>query len=269
MSRLFSLKHYNRFTILTLFLFIVVLIGWLDFAPPGLLGKADAVGYAICHQIEERTFHMGDRPLPMCARCSGMYIGALTAILFQIRNGRRGGMPSRKIFLVLGFFLVLFGIDGVNSYAHLFPGMPGLYEPNNLLRLLTGTGMGISMALVLMPVIHQTLWLDWNPESNISRWNEFLPILFSALAAGSLFFTGNPLLLYPLGLLTAGTVLFILGMIYSIVWVMILKRENAFLKIQETIPYLALGFSTAILQVFVIDIARLAATGSWHGLNFF
>lgn len=212
---------------------------------------------------------MGDRPLPLCARCSGMYIGALTGILFQLQNKLRGGMPSKKIFIVLGLFTVMFAIDGVNSYMHLIPGLPGLYEPNNLLRLLTGTGVGIGMSLVLLPVINQTLWLNWNTESNVNRWNEFFPILISALAAGGLLFTGNPLLLYPLGILSAGTVLVILGSIYSIVWVMILKKENAFIKWHETIPYFALGFSTAIMQIFIIDLIRLTATGSWNGLNFF
>ena len=125
------------------------------------------------------------------------------------------------------------------------------------------------MALVLMPVIHQTLWVDWNTEANVATWSEFLPVLISALAIGALLFTGNPLLLYPLGLLSAGTVLFILGSIYSIVWVMVLKKENAFVVIRQLIPYAALGFTTAILQIFVIDIIRLSATGSWNGLNFF
>jgi hypothetical protein len=50
-----------------------LLIAWLSLTPPGLLGKADAVGYAVCHRIELRSFHLDGRPLPLCARCSGMY----------------------------------------------------------------------------------------------------------------------------------------------------------------------------------------------------
>jgi hypothetical protein len=35
----------------------VIIFGlWFFIAPPGLLGKADAVGYAICHRIDERSF---------------------------------------------------------------------------------------------------------------------------------------------------------------------------------------------------------------------
>ena len=40
---------------------ILVFAAWFSFTPPGLLGKADAVGYAICHRIDERSFQLGDR----------------------------------------------------------------------------------------------------------------------------------------------------------------------------------------------------------------
>ena len=55
----------------------LVLLGWLLNTPPGLLGKADAIGYAVCHRIDLRSFHLGERALPLCARCSGMYLGAM------------------------------------------------------------------------------------------------------------------------------------------------------------------------------------------------
>ena len=51
-----------------------LLIGgaWLLGTPPGILGKADAIGYAICHRILTRSFHVHDRALPLCARCTGI-----------------------------------------------------------------------------------------------------------------------------------------------------------------------------------------------------
>ena len=130
-----------------------LIITWLYFTPDGLLGKADAIGYAICHRIAARSFFIGDRQMPLCARCTGMYLGAMIGLLYQMRLGRRGGMPSTKIAIVLGVFFVAFGIDGVNSYLHFFPNAPTLYEPQNWLRLVTGTGLGIGMACVLLPVL--------------------------------------------------------------------------------------------------------------------
>ena len=74
----------------------VLFLAWLINTPVGLLGKADAVGYAVCHRIDARSFHLGERPLPLCARCSGMYLGAMLGLTYQVRTGwRKSGMPPR------------------------------------------------------------------------------------------------------------------------------------------------------------------------------
>lgn len=259
----------DRFTWIAIFCLIALLFGWLYFAPPGLLGKADAIGYAVCHRIDSRSFHFGSRQLPLCARCSGMYLGAFAAIIIQFFSGRRSGFPPRKILAMLGVFLLAFAVDGINSYLHLFPNMPGIYEPNNYLRLLTGTGLGIGMGIVLMPVLHQTFWYRCDPAPIISNWRDFLSILAAALVLSALLLTDNPLLLYPLAILSAGTVLAILGLIYSMVWMMMLKKDNTLNTWGESVGFLAAGFTVAILQVFVIDLIRLYFTNSWDGFNFF
>jgi uncharacterized membrane protein len=262
------LPNLDRFTGIAFLAFIALLFGWLYFAPPGLLGKADAVGYAVCHRIEARSFMLGERQLPLCARCSGMYLGALTGIIFQFLRGRRSGFPPLKILIALGFFLTLFGIDGVNSYLHLFPNMPGIYEPNNFLRLFTGTGLGIGMAAVLIPVLHQTYWFYCDPSPLIKGWKEFLPYLAAALLISALLLTGNPLLMYPLAILSAASVLLILGLIYSMVWLMLFKKDNTLRSWNETTGFLFAGFALAIFQVLAIDIVRFYFTNSWSGINF-
>ena len=45
-------------------------VSWLLNTPEGVLGKADAIGYAICHRIDGRSFHLGNRQFPLCARCT-------------------------------------------------------------------------------------------------------------------------------------------------------------------------------------------------------
>jgi hypothetical protein len=72
---------------------IALTFTWLMLTPPGLLGKADAVGYAVCHQIEARSFHIHTRPFPLCARCSGLFLGALLGLVYQAAQGRKGRMP--------------------------------------------------------------------------------------------------------------------------------------------------------------------------------
>lgn len=245
---------------------LVVTVWWLN-TPPGLLGKADAVGYAVCHRIADRSFLIGDRQTPLCARCSGMYLGALLGIAYIWRIGRYGGMPPLKISLVFGAFLVFFALDGSNSYLQFFPGAPGLYEPQNWLRLLTGTGIGLGIAAFLVPVVHQTLWTTYDSRPALKGWREFWPLLGLALLVDLAVWSEIPLLLYPLALLSALGLLIVLSLVYAIVWILITKQENRFENDRAVwMPVLA-GFLTAMVQIAVIDAGRYWFTGTWGGFN--
>lgn len=254
--------------IFTFVIAVLLLTGWLIKTPPGLLGKADAIGYAVCHQIPERSFFIGDRDTPLCARCSGMYLGALLSILYTVRFGRRGGLPSTKINIVLGLFFLAFAIDGGNSYLHFFPNAPQLYQPHNLLRLVTGTGIGLSIGAFLTPVFHQSLWKQFNPEPALRTWQQFIPLLMLAGILDGMIWSENILLLYPLALLSSAGVLVVLTIVHTIVWIMLLKKENSFDTIKEAWFPLLLGFTTALLQIALVDFGRYWFTGTWEGFNF-
>lgn len=244
----------------------LILAVWLVYTPAGLLGKADAIAYAICHRIAERSFFLGDRQLPLCARCSGMYMGALIGLLYQMRSGgHRGGMPPLKISILLGFFVLAFAVDGANSYLQLYPFIEPLYITQNWMRLVTGTGMGIGMAVVLMPVFNQTVWSDWTESPILHSWKQIGVLLLAGGLVDLAFLSGNPLLLYPVALLSAATVLLLLGMIYTIVWALITKKENAFHSVRQMAGFLTAGFATALVQVGIMDLGRYILTGTWAG----
>jgi len=45
-----------------------------------------AIGGAVCHQLEPRSFHLWGHQMPVCARCTGIYAGAaLGAVLAAFR----------------------------------------------------------------------------------------------------------------------------------------------------------------------------------------
>ena len=71
------LETWNKLVVTAVFL---LTLGWLLNTPAGLLGKADAVGYAVCHRIDLRSFNLGERQMPLCARCTGMYLGAVLGL---------------------------------------------------------------------------------------------------------------------------------------------------------------------------------------------
>jgi uncharacterized membrane protein len=245
----------------------ILLVTWLYFTPPGLFGKADAVGYAVCHRIDLRSFHMDGREFPMCARCSGMYLGAVLGLVYQLIQGRRGGMPSLKVFIVLGVFLAAFALDGLNSYLHFFPGFPSLYQPANWLRLFTGTGLGLGLAAVVLPAFHQTVWRTWSEERALGSWRQLGGLLLLAAVVDAAVLTENPVVLYPLALVSAASVLILLTLVYAMVLVMLFRRENVYESSRQLwLPLLA-GFIVALLQIAVMDWARFYLTGTWAGFN--
>ncbi len=253
---------------------LLVLIGWILNTPPGLLGKADAIGYAVCHRIDARSFHIGSRQLPLCARCSGMYLGAVAGLAYQaIFTRRRSGTPHWSVIIPLALFVLAFGIDGANSYLYLiketYPGalarIPNLYVPNNTLRLLTGSGMGLGIAAMLFPAFNQTVWKDSDERRVFPDLKSFAPLLGLTLLLDLLVLTENPVVLYPAAFIGAGGVLILLMMVYSMIWVMLMRQENDFTRFSQLWLALAAGFTIAMLQIAAIDILRFWLTGTWGG----
>jgi len=246
----------------------LLLVGWLLNTPGGLLGKADAVAYAVCHRIAARSFHLGERPISLCARCTGMYLGALAGLVYQHRYGRRRtGTPPRRVIGVLAGMVLAFMVDGLNSYMTLFPGFPHLYEPQNWLRLLTGTGMGIAVSVALFPAFNLTIWQQTDSRPAITNLRSLGVLLICAALVDLLVLSENPLLLYPLALVSAGGVLVLLTMVYSLIWVMLLRTENQYLHLQQLFFPLTAGFGVALLQIALLDIGRYLITGTWDGFH--
>jgi len=251
----------------------LALAAWFYIAPPGLLGKADAVGYAVCHRIDERSFHVFGRQLPLCARCTGEFNAAAIALIFQgFVSRRRNKLPSRGILAVMVVFFLAFAVDGSNSYLYLLkqssPGIldaiPNLYVPNNTLRLFTGSGMGIALAAVLYPVVQQTIWRE-SDERPALGWKSFGILTAIVLIVDLLVLTDSPIVLYPVAILSTLGVLGLLTMVFSILWMIIMRTENSFDTLGQLWLSGAAGLTLALLLIVGIDLFRYTITGTWSG----
>ncbi|MGQ9833973.1 MAG: DUF2085 domain-containing protein [Candidatus Villigracilaceae bacterium] len=254
---------------------ILVTVAWLFIAPPGLLGKADAIGYAVCHRIDARSFHIGERQLPLCVRCTGTFTAAMVGIILQALIGRhRAGFPTRKAIAVLGIFALAFALDGSNSYLALvkqtipgrFEHIPNLYTPQHWLRLLTGSGMGLGMAAAIFPIFNQTLYKTPDLRPVLEGWRQL------GLLVGSMFFldlailSEQPFILYPIAFISVSGVIMLLTMIFSMLWVMLMRQENTYESLRHAwLPLLA-GFTIAMLMILSIDLVRLSVTGTWGAI---
>src|SRR5215217_5878335 len=195
---------------------VLVFAVWFSFTPPGLLGKADAVGYAICHRIGERSFHIGDRQLPLCARCTGEFFSAAIALFF--------------------FAIV---------------------SPKK-------SGMRIALASILYPAFNQSVWVNSLRERALD-WKK-LGILVSIVFVTNLaMITENPIVLYPIAFLSVFGVLALLIIVFTLIWLLVMRQENAFTSLRELwMPFLA-GTTLALLMITAIDLLRFKLTGTWGG----
>lgn len=244
----------------------LVFVSWLLGTPSGLLGKADAVGYAICHRIDVRSFHIGSRQLPLCARCTGIYLGALAGLIALAVMGRRaGGLPTRPMLVILFGFIAVMGFDGVNSYLTLFPGLPHLYQPQNWLRLVTGTFNGLALAGLVYPVFNQTLWKQWENRPVLADFRGLGVLVVLGLIVIGLVLTDNPVILYPLALLSAAGVVVLLTALDTTFLLILARRDGRVEQWTGALLPLVAGFTLAILQIALVDAVRYSIFHTWGG----
>lgn len=97
--------------------------------------------HLICHQREDRSFHVFGGPMGVCARCSAIYFGFLAGTLFFpfVRTS-----PQVSPRIILGVALAPMLVDvGL--------GMSGLHVINNVSRAATGGFFGLLIPLVVLP----------------------------------------------------------------------------------------------------------------------
>jgi uncharacterized membrane protein len=252
---------------------LIALAGWIYIAPPGLMGKLDAIGYAVCHRLDSHSLHIGDIQMPLCARCTGEFNAAAIALVFQgFVSRKRSKLPNRGILAVLVVFFLSFAIDGSNSYLALmkmtYPGafadIPNLYITDNTARVFTGSGMGMAMAGILFPMYNQSVWRV--PEDKPAlEWPHFGLLVGIVLLFDFAMLTQNPIILYPVAILSTLGVLALLSMVFSIVWIMVMKQDNAFDYARQLwLPAVA-GLTLAFLLILSIDLFRFNLTHTWGG----
>jgi uncharacterized membrane protein len=246
---------------------LVLLTGWLLETPSGFNGKLAAVGFAVCHQIASHTLEIGGKLLPLCARCTGMYIGTLMALAF-LANGKKHSLrPSLPKIILLAVLFLVFVVDGTNSMLSTFFHVAPLYPPSNLVRLGTGLAMGMILANILLPLWNQTLWIESDPKPVLASWKQVALLLLAETAVGVLIWLDVPILYYPVAILSISGIFVILGMVYSLLWSIILNKENTLEKFGDGWTFYLMGVISALVQVGLMDLIRVSLVGSWSGFQ--
>ena len=230
---------------------------FLMFTPPGFWNKLMAVGSAVCHQDPAHSFFVYGRQMPLCARCTGMYLGALLSLAFHFRQGKLGSLPPRKMLIPLELFFLAFALDGMNSLAASLGLGWHLYETTNLTRLITGTGAGLVVGAVLAPIFNQTAWASWVKASALPNGKKLAVLLAAAAVIILVVYAGPQALRYPAAILSVLGVLAVLCLAYTTLALIILNRENIANSLRDLLLPLLVGMLMAFLQISFFAFLRI------------
>jgi hypothetical protein len=191
-------------------------------------------------------------------------------LFYALVSPKKSGMPGWRLGAPLLFFLIAFGVDGSNSYLYLLKqtsgealaGIPNLYIPNNTLRLFTGSGMGIALASILYPAFNQSAWKDPDPGPALD-WKKLASLIAIVLLVDLAVLSESLIVLYPTAILSVLGVLALLILVFSMVWILMMRQENEFTSLKQMwLPFLA-GITLAFLLISGIDLLRYQLTGTW------
>lgn len=234
----------------------IITMNWFFHSPHGLYEKAFAVGSSVCHQIPSHSFESSGIQFPLCARCSGLYLGSFIGLAFYFTQGKRKAIPKKGFILLLIFFFLVWAGDGVNSFITDFLNKSILYETTNMTRLVTGFGMGLVMATALMTLFNLTVWKDGiNMPLLHSPMQLAAYTVISALIAWILM-SASANFFQVFAYISIGTVVIIITLLYAIFWIILLKKENSFVKWNSLGLFLTAGFASAMLQITLLNLLR-------------
>lgn len=188
-------------------------------------------------------------------------------IIYQAFQGVKGKFPPAWVSIILGLFFVWFGVDGLNSFLNLFPGFNVAYEPSNLLRLITGTGVGLGIGAILLPLFNQTAWANWINRSFFEKWYAF-PIL---VLSGGIMVVGvysqQPIIILPAMFLSGLSVVMLLGSLHTVIALMLIRRTNRQLSWMQMRLPLLIGLNICFIQILMTSLLRYLLTGTWSPID--
>lgn len=130
-------------------------LGWVFLillAPIGMANgfentsKAIYKGFGvICHQIDERSFHIENHQFAVCTRCFGVYFGLLFGFwIYPLLRKIEDIEPLPRFWLFLS--MIPIGVDWAL-------GVFGIWENTAYSRFITGLILGAACAIFIVPAL--------------------------------------------------------------------------------------------------------------------
>ncbi len=238
----------------------VAALAALIFLPDGtLLDRLRALDGGICSQLPGHSFYPAGQQLPLCARNTGVYLGVALGFLTLLGVGRARAsrLPRPAVALALLGLVGLMAVDGFNS-LFLDLGLPHLYQPQNLLRLVTGLGAGVAMVAFITPVTNGLLWRHEDVRSSFRSFAQLAvvaPLLLLAfLAVGS----QTAWLLYPIAIVSSLGLLLALTLVNLVFLICFSPLIGRFERWRQVFPVFTLAVTLTVIELTLLFKLKLA-----------
>jgi hypothetical protein len=159
-------------------------------------------------------------------------------------------------------------VDGLNS-LELDLGMPHLYQPQNIIRLLTGLVTGLALAIFMLPWLNRFLWRDDSKQRSIASWRMLLLYLPALVVCYLAVTAQSALVVYPIALLSTAGLLVAVSSFNLLIIVCIKKRDETFTGYRALLPYITLALLCAtgeLLALAQLKFMLLRLVGPTIGL---
>jgi uncharacterized membrane protein len=109
------------------------------------------LGSLVCHQLPERSYQMWSAQMPVCARCAGIYLGAVIGVL----GARFAGVRAASIRLIDHVperARVLLALAAIPTAATLVYEWSTGGMPSHAIRAAAGVPIGLVVAWLVVAV---------------------------------------------------------------------------------------------------------------------
>jgi uncharacterized membrane protein len=246
-----------------------LILGVIIFAPGSFLAKMYLIHGAVCPQRADHSYFFEGVQLPAEARMLGIFGGFMLAwfILWFIGRGRDVHLPPRPITLALAIFVLLMVLDGLNA-TFWDAGVLKLYQPQNWLRLITGTLYGIAMAAFILPIYNKVVWKHTFNRPAIRHWRELSWLTFGVVAGlGLITLSGWTVSFWVLTLVSTLGLIAMLAILNIIIYFGFFRQKTPARDFYDLLTPLSLLLIFTLVELTLVAGGRVLLFGSPFNFN--
>lgn len=249
--------------------FLQGILGWwllvlaAFFLVPGPLSdKVWVAVHGLCAQSAGHMLRFGTRVLPLCARDSGTYLGALLGTAYLLARGRwrAAGRPIRAFWGFLVAALLFFGVDVLNSVAQEWFGWQA-YAPHNALRLASGLALGLVTSVLFLWVVNLAFANRQRERRIVPHWGDVGGLIGVGVLGGLALWSGWPPLHGPLTALSIGGAVLLLWAGNALLFLTRVRGRELVASVWEVTPFLFWGSIAAVVEMALLAWLRYRVGG--------